>query len=65
MNTMNGKKYMIIDGLPVAIEGEKNILSLVRKAGIELPTLCYYSELSTFGACRMCDVEGKNGDIMA
>ena len=38
---MNGKKYMIIDGLPVAIEGEKNILSLVRKAGIELPTLCY------------------------
>lgn len=65
MNTMNGKKYMIIDGLPVAIEGEKNILSLVRKAGIELPTLCYYSELSTFGACRMCVVEGKNGDIMA
>lgn len=65
MNTMNGKKYMIIDGLPVAIEGEKNILSLVRKAGIELPTLCYYSELSTYGACRMCVVEGKNGDIMA
>ena len=65
MNTMNGKKYMIIDGLPVAIEGEKNILSLVRKAGIELPTLCYYSELSTFGACRMCVVEGKHGEIMA
>jgi len=65
MNMMNNKKYMIIDGLPVAIEGEKNILSLIRKAGIDLPTLCYHSELSTYGACRMCVVEGKNGDIMA
>lgn len=56
---------MIIDGLPVAIEGEKNILDVIRKAGIDLPTLCYYSALSTYGACRMCVVEGKNGDIMA
>lgn len=65
MNTMNNKKFMIIDGLPVAIEGEKNILDVIRKAGIDLPTLCYYSALSTYGACRMCVVEGKNGDIMA
>lgn len=65
MNTMNNKKFMIIDGLPVAIEGEKNILDLIRKAGIDLPTLCYYSALSTYGACRMCVVEGKNGEIMA
>ena len=35
MNTMNGKKYMIIDGLPVAIEGEKNILSLVSSADLK------------------------------
>ncbi|MCI7301660.1 MAG: [FeFe] hydrogenase, group A [Clostridiales Family XIII bacterium] len=62
---MNNKKFMIIDGLPVAIEGEKNILDVIRKAGIDLPTLCYYSALSTYGACRMCVVEGKNGDIMA
>lgn len=59
------KKYMSIDGLPVAIEGEKNILDIIRKAGIDLPTLCYHSHLSTYGACRMCVVEGKNGDIMA
>ncbi len=65
MNTMNNKKFMIIDGLPVAIEGEKNLLDVIRKAGIDLPTLCYYSALSTYGACRMCVVEGKNGDIMA
>lgn len=65
MNTMNNKKFMVIDGRPVAIEGEKNILDVVRKAGIDLPTLCYYSKLSTYGACRMCVVEGKNGEIMA
>ena len=59
MNTMNNKKFMVIDGLPVAIEGEKNILDVIRKAGIDLPTLCYYSALSTYGACRMCVVEGK------
>ncbi|MEG0156759.1 MAG: [FeFe] hydrogenase, group A, partial [Anaerovoracaceae bacterium] len=62
---MNKKRFMTIDGIPVAIEGEKNILSIVKKAGIELPTLCYYSSLSVYGACRMCVVEDKNGDIMA
>jgi NADH-quinone oxidoreductase subunit G len=56
---------MIIDNIPVEIKGEKNILELVRKAGIELPTFCYYSELSIYGACRMCMVENKWGDIEA
>ncbi|MDL2229036.1 [FeFe] hydrogenase, group A [Treponema sp. OttesenSCG-928-L16] len=57
--------YMTIDGIPVAIEGEKNILELIRKAGIELPTFCYHSELSIYGACRMCVVEIENGGIEA
>ena len=57
--------YMIIDGIPVAIEGERNILELIRKAGIDLPTFCYHSELSVYGACRMCMVENKWGGIDA
>jgi NADH-quinone oxidoreductase subunit G len=61
---MNGQ-FMIIDNVPVEIKGEKNILELVRKAGIELPTFCYYSELSIYGACRMCMVENKWGEIEA
>ncbi|MGV8980837.1 [FeFe] hydrogenase, group A [Clostridium sp.] len=61
---MNGQ-YMLIDDIPVEINGEKNILELVRKAGIELPTLCYYSELSVYGACRMCMVENKRGGMEA
>jgi NADH-quinone oxidoreductase subunit G len=57
------KEFMIIDNIPVAINGEKNLLELIRKAGIELPTFCYYSELSVYGACRMCMVENKWGGM--
>ena len=53
---MSEKKYMTIDGIPVEIEDEKNILELCRKIGIKMPTFCYHSELSVYGACRMCMV---------
>lgn len=59
------KEYMIIDGTPIELDGEKNILSVIRKAGIDLPTFCYYSELSVYGACRMCVVEDNWGHIIA
>jgi NADH-quinone oxidoreductase subunit G len=55
------QEYMTIDGIPVEIRDEKNILALIRKAGIELPTFCYHSELSIYGACRMCMVETGRG----
>ena len=42
--------YITIDHMVVPIEGEKNVLSLIRKAGIDLPTFCYHSELSIYGA---------------
>ena len=52
---------LTIDGRLVAIEGERNLLELVRKANIDLPTFCYHSELSVYGACRLClvQVEGR------
>lgn len=62
---MNTTKTMFVDGMPVLIENEKNILEVIRKAGIDLPTFCYHSELSTYGACRMCVVENKWGDVEA
>lgn len=58
-------KYMIIDGERVEFDSEPNILAVVRKAGIELPTFCYYPELSIYGACRMCVVEDERGGIIA
>ncbi|MDR0765268.1 MAG: [FeFe] hydrogenase, group A [Synergistaceae bacterium] len=60
----NGE-YMTIDGIPVAIEGEKNILEIVRKIGIKMPTFCYHTELSIYGACRMCVVENQWNGIDA
>ena len=62
---MSNENYMLIDNIPVAIEGEKNMLELIRKAGIDLPTFCYNSELSIYGACRMCMVENKWGGMEA
>ena len=54
-----------IDGRKVEFTDEKNVLSIIRKAGIDLPTLCYHSELSTYGACRLCTVEDDRGRTFA
>lgn len=56
---------MIIDGKKVQYTNQKNILSVIRDAGIDLPTFCYHSELSIYGACRMCTVETSKGEIIA
>lgn len=52
---------LTIDNLEVSIENEKNLLEVIRKANIELPTFCYHSEMSVYGACRLCmvDIEGR------
>ncbi len=54
-----------IDGRNVEFTDEKNVLSIIRKAGIDVPTLCYQPELSVFGACRMCTVEDDRGRLFA
>jgi NADH-quinone oxidoreductase subunit G len=55
---------LTIDGRTVAIAGERNLLELVRKAEIDLPTFCYHSELSVYGACRLCLVQVEGRGIM-
>ena len=61
---MNKQGTITINGNAVPLEGEKNLLSVIRKAGIDMPTFCYHSELSVYGACRLCivDIEGKGID---
>ena len=56
---------MIIDGKKVNFNDQKNILSVIRDSNIDLPTFCYHSELSIYGACRMCSVETSDGKIIA
>lgn len=58
-------KYMTINNRKVAFGAERNVLSVIRKAGINLPTFCYHSELSVYGACRMCMVEDERGKVFA
>lgn len=57
--------YMTINNRRVTFTNERNVLSVIRKSGIDLPTFCYHSELSTYGACRMCVVEDDRGKIFA
>lgn len=57
--------YITIDGRKIEFTDEKNILTIIRKAGIDLPTLCYHSDLSTFGACRLCTCEDDRGRTFA
>lgn len=56
---------MMVDGREVELNGEKNLLEVIRNAGIDLPTFCYHSELSVYGACRMCMVEDDRGKLYA
>ncbi|WP_346665875.1 [FeFe] hydrogenase, group A [uncultured Mailhella sp.] len=56
---------MIIDGIRVEFTDETNVLTVIRNAGIDLPTLCYVSELSVYGACRLCTVKDDEGRYFA
>ena len=48
-----------IDKQPVQIEAGATILEAAKKAGVEIPTLCYLKEINAIGACRICVVEVK------
>lgn len=51
---------LTIDGRQVEVERGTTILDAARKAGANIPTLCYHPILGATGACRVCvcEVEG-------
>lgn len=57
---MNAENILTINGRQVEFSNEKNLLEVIRNANIDLPTFCYHSDLSIYGACRLCivDIEG-------
>ena len=59
------KQFMTIDGIRVELNGEKTVLQVIRKAGIDMPTLCYHPDLSIYGACRLCMFENERGGLDA
>lgn len=50
---------MTIDNQKVEIEQGATVLEAAKKAGINIPTLCYLKEINEIGACRICLVEVK------
>lgn len=54
---MTDNKTLFIDGMEVEFSDEPNLLEVIRKAGLNVPTFCYRPDLTSFGACRMCVVE--------
>ena len=60
------KKTLIIEDREVEFTNEPNLLEVIRKAGMNVPTFCYRPDLTQFGACRMCvvEVEYPNGRVM-
>ncbi len=48
---------LTIDGKEVQAQPGEMLLSVCRKNGIYIPTLCHFDGLSEMGACRLCLVE--------
>lgn len=62
---MADKKSLFIDGREVEFTDEPNLLEVIRKAGMNVPTFCYRPDLTSFGACRMCVVEVEGRGIQS
>ena len=56
-----------VNGIAVSVPKGATILEAARKAGVEIPTLCYMKEKNEIGACRICVVEatGTRGLVTA
>ena len=56
-----------VNGIPVSVPKGSTILEAARKAGVEIPTLCFMKEKNEIGACRICVVEatGARGLVTA
>lgn len=47
----------IIDGKEVEFSPGENLVSVAKRAGVEIPVFCYHPGLSVVAQCRMCYVE--------
>lgn len=54
---------LTIDGVKTTVKKGTTILQAAKKAGIDIPTLCFLKEINEVGDCRICivEVEGRKG----
>lgn len=62
---MSENKFLYINGRECSFNEERNLLEVIRNNGINLPTFCYHSELSVYGACRLCIVDIEKRGIVS
>ena len=56
---------LFIDGKEIEYTDEPNLLEIIRKANMNVPTFCYRPDLKPFGSCRMCVVEIEGRGIQS
>ena len=56
---------LTIDGVKVEVPAGTTVLEAAKKAGINIPTLCYLKDVNAIGACRMCVVEAGGRALQA
>jgi len=52
---INGAEYFVREG--------ENILTFCKSIGVDIPALCYSEALKPYGACRLCIVDVKGGNV--
>ncbi|MFC2105294.1 formate dehydrogenase subunit alpha [Candidatus Bipolaricaulota bacterium] len=52
-----------IDGRTIDVERGRNVLTVARENGVDIPGLCFHPRLSMTGGCRLCvvKIEGRGG----
>ncbi len=48
---------LTIDGVDVEVPAGTTVLEAAKRAGINIPTLCYLKDINQIGACRLCMVD--------
>jgi NADH-quinone oxidoreductase subunit G len=54
---MENAVSMTIDGRQTQVPSDYNIMQAARQVGVNIPSLCYHSELTPTGGCGICMVE--------
>ncbi len=50
-----------VDGRRIAARAGETLLAVLRRNGVEVPTLCQDGRLEPYGACRLCVVARRDG----
>lgn len=60
---MTGTIQITLNGQPMAVPAEANLLDYLRFKGIEVPALCYHPDLGAIETCDACIIE-VNGELV-